>query len=105
MIYNLIEKLIVKIIYVVSTTQTLPDLLISDITLVNGATLKVYVIGSKHTKFKFVYEDQFVEDVKTIRRAYTHRLRPMQELRTGIHDKKLTEFTGVNIKFNKWDRT
>lgn len=74
------------------------EMMIRDIPLDAGGVLKVYVYGKYNSKFRFVYEDDKCTKVKKMDRALKDRM-PMAELRTGIHDKKLSDFTGKNVRF------
>lgn len=74
------------------------DLLIYEIPLSGNSVLKVYVYGKYNSKFRFVYKDKRCTRTKKIDRVLRDRM-PMAELRTGIHDKQLSDFTGKNVRF------
>lgn len=74
------------------------EMLIREVSLDNGGVLKVYTHGKYNSKFKFVYEDDKGKKYKKMDRVLKDRM-PMAELRTGIHDKKLSDFTGKNVRF------
>lgn len=63
-----------------------------------NSTLSVYVYGRHNKKYRFIYEDNYGQSVKKFNRVLLDRM-PMTELRTGIHDSKLTEFAGTPVRF------
>lgn len=75
-------------------------LLIHTTELRNGGSLKVYLTGWHQSKYKFVYCNGERHKSKCTNRLLRDRL-PMAELKTGIHDAMLTDFTGTTINFFK----
>ena len=68
-------------------------------TLIPGrGKIRVYVVGKKRDKFKFVYLNKDVYRVKYTRRLITDRM-PMAELETGIHDEMLSEFAKTRVSY------
>lgn len=75
-------------------------LLIHTTELRRGGSLKVYLVGWQQSKYKFVYCNGERHKSKCTNRLLRDRL-PMTELKTGIHDAMLTDFTGTTINFFK----
>lgn len=98
---SILSKLFTSAVKILDDHQGNNDMLIHTTNLKpHNSTLKVYVYGRYNSKFRFVYEDDDSHQTKKVTRVLMDRM-PMSELRTGIHDKTLTDFTGTCVKFFK----